>query len=154
MLETQVMEVGGRIQPKIFIIDEIQNLIAGTSVKQRVLMNVIKNMHNELKIPLVGVGTKKALIAIKVDDQLESRFTMLDLPKMEIWRRFFGFFGIVSYAMPLEKASNLCHKPTSKMIYDLSGGILGRIAGIIREATTYCLRNGLKNITQKILQKI
>jgi hypothetical protein len=154
MLETQVMEVLGRIQPKIFIIDEIQNLIAGTSVKQRVLMNVIKNMHNELKIPLVGVGTKKALIAIKVDDQLESRFTPLDLPKWKYGDDFLDFLESFEHAMPLEKASNLCHKPTSKMIYDLSGGILGRIAGIIREATTYCLRNGLKNITQKILQKI
>ncbi|NAW50117.1 hypothetical protein GNY06_01505 [Elizabethkingia argentiflava] len=47
------------------IIDEINHVLAGTISKQRLFLNVIKYLSNELNIPLVCSGTKLAFNAIQ-----------------------------------------------------------------------------------------
>ncbi|MGA8517497.1 MAG: TniB family NTP-binding protein, partial [Pseudonocardiaceae bacterium] len=37
-------------------------------------LNLIRFLGNELDIPLVGVSTREAYLAIRADDQLENRF--------------------------------------------------------------------------------
>ncbi len=37
-------------------------------------LNLIRFLGNQLRIPLVGVGTREAYLAIRSDDQLENRF--------------------------------------------------------------------------------
>ncbi len=153
-LETQVMEVLNRVRPKIIIIDEIHNLIAGALDRQRKFMNVLKNMHNDLQIPFVGVGTKKALLAIRVDDQISSRFRALDLPKWNYGDEFLNFVSSFERAMPLPEASNLDVGAKGKIIFNRSGGVLGKVGAIIREASVYCLKNGKNKITTDILKAI
>ena len=62
------------IQLRVFIIDEIHHILAGHIAKQRHFLNVLKYLGNELKIPLVGVGTIDALRAIQTDPQMVNRF--------------------------------------------------------------------------------
>ena len=44
-------------------------------------MNLLRFLGNDLRIPLVGVGTREAYLAIRSDDQLENRFEPLTLPR-------------------------------------------------------------------------
>ncbi len=46
------------------LIDEIHNVITGPVNKQRLFLNVLKYLGNDLQIPIVGLGTKEALRAI------------------------------------------------------------------------------------------
>jgi Bacterial TniB protein len=46
-------------------------------------LNLLRFLGNELRIPLVGVGTHEAYLAIRADDQLENRFAPLPLPRWE-----------------------------------------------------------------------
>lgn len=41
-------------------------------------------LGNELQIPLVGVGTREAYLAIRSDDQLENRFAPMVLHPWEV----------------------------------------------------------------------
>ena len=61
-------------QLRVLIIDEIHHILAGHIAKQRHFLNVLKYVGNELKIPLVGVGTIDALRAIQTDPQMVNRF--------------------------------------------------------------------------------
>lgn len=55
-----------------------ESFIAGSS--QREFLNLLRFLGNELRLPLVGIGTKEAYLAIRTDDQLENRFEPMVLP--------------------------------------------------------------------------
>jgi hypothetical protein len=55
----------------MLVIDELHNVLAGRSDKRREFLNLIRFLGNQLRIPLVGVGTREAYLAIRSDDQLE-----------------------------------------------------------------------------------
>jgi hypothetical protein len=59
---------------RILIIDEIHHVLAGNSLRQKWFLNVIKYLGNELKIPIVAVGTEDAFNALSTDPQLANRF--------------------------------------------------------------------------------
>ena len=68
---------------RILVIDEVHNLLSGSRVQQRRLLNLLRWLGNELQIPLVAVGTAEALHAVQSDDQLANRFEPIGLPP---WR--------------------------------------------------------------------
>ena len=55
---------------RLLVIDELHNVLAGNSVNRREFLNLLRFLGNELRIPLVGVGTRDAYLAIRSDDQL------------------------------------------------------------------------------------
>lgn len=61
-------------ETRLLIIDELHNLLGAYPRRQRELLNGLRFLGNELKIPLVCLGTKDAYLAIRSDDQLENRF--------------------------------------------------------------------------------
>src|SRR3546814_1244089 len=67
----------------MLVIDELHNVLAGNSVNRREFLNLLRFLGNELRIPLVGVGTRDAYLAIRSDDQLENRFEPMMLPVWE-----------------------------------------------------------------------
>ena len=58
-------------------IDEVHNLLSGSAIQQRRILNLLRWLGNELQIPLIAVGTAEALHAIHSDDQLANRFEPL-----------------------------------------------------------------------------
>ena len=55
----------------------------GRGDNRREFLNLLRFLGNELRIPLVGVGTRDAYLAIRSDDQLENRFEPMMLPLWE-----------------------------------------------------------------------
>ena len=47
----------------LLVIDELHNVLAGNSVNRREFLNLLRFLGNELRIPLVGVGTRDAYLA-------------------------------------------------------------------------------------------
>lgn len=62
------------IDPRMLVIDEVHNLLAGTPREQRRMLNLLKFLANQLRVPLVCVGTDDALRAMQSDPQIASRF--------------------------------------------------------------------------------
>ena len=58
-------------------------MLAGRGDTRREFLNLIRFPGNELRIPLVGVGTHEAYLAIRSDDQLENRFEPFPFPRWE-----------------------------------------------------------------------
>lgn len=73
----RLSEIGARM----LVIDELHNLLAGTAPRRREFLNVLRYLGNRLRIPVVGVGTGEAYLAIRSDDQLENRFQPFLLPR-------------------------------------------------------------------------
>lgn len=72
-----------KVGVRMLVIDELHNVLAGNSVNRREFLNLLRFLGNELRIPLVGVGTREAYLAIRSDDQLENRFEPMMLPLWE-----------------------------------------------------------------------
>lgn len=51
------------------IIDEVHHLLAGSVREQRQLLNQLKFISNELRMPIVALGTSEALYAMQTDPQ-------------------------------------------------------------------------------------
>jgi hypothetical protein len=59
---------------QILLLDEMHNIPAGTFMKQRTVLNVLRYFSNELRISLVCFGVNEAREAISGDVQLARRF--------------------------------------------------------------------------------
>jgi hypothetical protein len=55
------------VHVQILIVEEFQQLLAGSARDQRLLLNLIKSIANDLRISVVGVGTDEARYAIEAD---------------------------------------------------------------------------------------
>jgi hypothetical protein len=80
-LEQLALRLLRTVGMRVLVIDELHNVLAGRGEARREFLNLIRFMGNELRIPLVGVGTREAYLAIRSDDQLENRFEPLPMPR-------------------------------------------------------------------------
>ena len=60
--------------PRLMIVDEVHHLLAGSVREQRQSLNQLKFLSNELRMPVVALGTSEALYAMQADPKIASRF--------------------------------------------------------------------------------
>lgn len=139
---------------KILIIDEIQQILAGSMNKQRAFLNVIKDFGNDLEIPIVGVGTREADRAIQTDLQLSNRFGAALLPRWKFDRNFLSLLMSFERVLPLAYPSNLCDPSLSSKIFSMSEGYIGEVARLLTDAAVVAIRSGNEKIDIKVLNKL
>ena len=98
----QIINIMQRTQVKMLVIDEFHHILAGSTNKQRQMLNAIKYIGNELMIPIVGVGTKDAFMALQTDPQLSNRFEHAYLPKWDYNEDYLSLLASFEYILPLK----------------------------------------------------
>lgn len=139
---------------KILVIDEIHHILAGTMTKQKVFLNVIKYLGNELEVPIVGVGTRDAFRAIQTDPQLSNRFDRVLLPRWSNDEEYLSLLATFERAIPLRHPSNLVDGALADKIYSMSEGYLGEISSLVVDAAVKAVETGQEQIDKKILDRI
>lgn len=152
-LRHQALSLMRECQVKMLILDEIQNLLRGTSVRQHIMMDAIKNLSNELMIPIVGVGTKDAALILATDPQHTSRFDIVRLSRWELDKNFRGMVAALEKRLPLKKPSALDKKEKATLLYNISRGNLGDLHRLLIECTRYAIQQGSEEITEDIIVK-
>jgi len=142
------------LKVRILIIDEIHHVLAGSPSKQRLFLNVIKYLSNELKIPLVCAGTRLAFNAIQSDQQLANRFEPKVLPRWTNDSEFKRLLLSFERLLPLKKESLLIENSMSGKILSLGDGLIGEVSKILELSTIKAIENGSEKITMSLLQKI
>lgn len=150
----QVLNALRRIGVRLLILDELHNLIAGNLNKQRAFLNTLKYLSNDLKIPIVGVGTNDALIAISTDPQLANRFEPTKLPRWEIGSEYLQLLASFERMLPLKKPSNLTDESLAIKLLSMSEGLIGELAAILAKAAEVGIRKNTEKIDLKILKQI
>jgi len=141
-----------KIGTRMLIVDEIHNILSGSSLKQRAFLNAMKNLSNLMQIPLVLVGTKEALAALSIDAQFSSRFRPEKLHKWKTDQDFVNMLANMERTLPLALPSNLATPELAPMIYDLSGGLIGELTLLLSGAATIAIRTGSERISIKELK--
>lgn len=148
----RVVAILRRVSLGLVMIDEIHHLMAGAYVKQRNCLNVLKYIGNELRVPLVGIGTAEAVRAVQTDPQLANRFTPEVLPK---WTRNAEFARLMSSferVLPLREQSQLSASPLAGRILDMSSGTIGEMSTLLNTAAIHAIKVGEERITTPMLE--
>lgn len=153
-LETMVLQVLKKLNVRILIIDEVHNLLAGTTAIQREFLNLLRFLGNQLKIPIVCVGTREAYFAIRSDDQLENRFEPFTLPLWKDDAEFASLLASITSTLPLRKPSILTAPEVTRFILDKCEGTIGEIITLLTKAAILAIESGEEMINKKILARI
>jgi hypothetical protein len=120
--------------PRLMIVDEVHHLLAGSVREQRQSLNQLKFLSNELRMPVVALGTSEALYAMQADPQIASRFEPFALPRWHesaALREFVVGFGRL---LPLHKPSPFGDKAVIQKLMVHSGGLTGKITTLMTQA--------------------
>lgn len=140
------------LETKMVILDEFNNAVAGTAVKQRRFLNAIRLMGNALQIPIVVAGTPEALAALQSDPQLANRFEPAFLPKWTLDAEYARLLMSTEKLLGLSQPSGLVQPAFAQRLLDLSEGILGETMELVRRLAIDAVRTGKECITQDMLK--
>ncbi len=151
-LEQTALTILRAVETKMLIIDELHNILAGSVHVRRAFLNLLRFLGNELKIPIVGVGTREAYLAIRTDDQLENRFEPFPLPVWEEGEEFLALLASFTTVLPLRRPSVIVTNEMSKYILEKSGGTIGEITKLLTAAAIEAVNTGEEWINQRTLK--
>lgn len=149
-LETQALRLLQEIEPRMLVIDEVQNLIAGTYREQRRMLNLLRFLGNELRIPLVCLGSHEARDAIRGDAHLNSRFEPYGLPPWRNDADFQGLIGGLLRSLPLRLPTELTDSALRRLV-DASRGITATVFRMITELAVNAILAGAERITPEAI---
>jgi hypothetical protein len=105
--EGSVLRLLRQVGCRMLMLDELHNLLAAPIPRQRELLNLLRYLGNELRVPLVCLGTREAYLAIRSDDQLENRFEPFLLPPWEDGPELGRLLASFEAVLPLREPSGL-----------------------------------------------
>lgn len=129
----------------------MHNLLAGSARAQRRALNLLKFLANQLRIPIVCLGTDEALRAVQSDPQVASRFEPLHLPRWHEDEAFRSLLAALETTLPLRKPSTLVQKTLVKRILTQSGGITGNVVRLLTRAAVHAILTGQERIDASLL---
>lgn len=152
--QRQVINTLRHLETRLLIIDEIQHVLAGSQAKQRQFLNVLKYLSNELMLPLIGAGIRTAYNAIQHDEQLNSRFESIDLPRWKMDEEYLRLLLSFESLIPLKMPSNLAEEKLAHKLLLMSKGNIGVLAIILQKAAVYAIRTHEERISLSLLDKL
>jgi hypothetical protein len=140
-------EVGVRM----LVIDELHNVLAGRGEARREFLNLLRFLGNELHIPLVGVGTREAYLAVRSDDQLENRFEPFVLPLWEVGDETRSLLASFAASFPLHSPSSIDTEDMARYLLARSEGTIGELARLLTAAAVAAVESGEERINRRTL---
>jgi len=134
---------------EVLIIDEIHNFLSGSTVRQKQVLNAIKNLSNQLQIPILLAGTKDALRAFGSDRQLINRFRPTYLKKWKFNQEYTNFLATLLTTIPLKEESDILNTKIGKRLLEYADGCIGDIVALIKQSAILALQNKQEKITEK-----
>ncbi len=145
---TLLRQVGVRM----LVIDELHNVLAGNSVNRREFLNLLRFLGNELRIPLVGVGTRDAYLAIRSDDQLENRFEPMMLPLWEVNDDCCSLLASFAASLPLRRCSPITSLDMARYMLARCEGTIGELAHLLMTTAIAAVESGEEAINHRTLR--
>lgn len=152
VFERLTRELLRRMSSRILIVDEVHHLLAGTYREQRAALNLLKCLANDLKLSLVLVGTRDAVLALQTDAQMMSRFPPFERPQWAESDDFRRLLGAFERVLPLRKPSNLAQKDIAQYVLTLSAGLTGGVSKLLNDAAGIAIQTRSEGITLELLE--
>ncbi|WAX98433.1 TniB family NTP-binding protein (plasmid) [Aminobacter sp. NyZ550] len=136
---------------RVLVFDEVHNLLAGTPREQRVILQLLRYLSNEIKASLVCLGVSEARDAIAGDTQLARRLDQFVLPRWKADEEFQELVTAILRSLPLRLPSSLSSQ-SLRHLSRLGDGITARVFGILNELAIEAIQNGIERITDDSIE--
>ena len=136
---------------QILVLDEIHNILAGSWREQRIVLNTLRFLSNELKLSLVCFGIMEARDAINGDVQLARRFDAVTLPRWTAGKEFEQLVLAIVRNLPLREPSVLTVKGLRRVL-QMSGGVSSRIFRMLNDLAIEAIEKGEERITDNAVE--
>lgn len=137
---------------KAILIDELHHIGHIPSKKQRILLDVLKNITSITQIPIIAFGIEEAGDMLSSDTQLYSRFTTINL-------KFWGpdddtrrLLSSIESTLPLKESSNLANKEMAITILEKTNGTIGELVRLCQELAVATIASGKESITLDLVK--
>lgn len=150
----QAKQIMKTVGTRVLLLDEIHNVLAGPTSKQRYFLNVLKNLSNDFCLPIIAAGTSDAQNTITTDSQLANRLLTMKLPRWGDGAEFLKLLNPLECLLPLQHPSNLKAAALASEILSLSEGILGEAVSLLTGAACAAVANGEERITLKLIRSL
>jgi TniB protein len=140
-----------QLEVRMLIIDEIHAILAGTYREQRILLNSLRFLANDLHIPLVCAGTHEAKAALMTDQQLADRFEAWELPAWQDDAALHQLLAAFAAILPLRHASEVRDGRLRRRVLGLTEGIMVRICRLMEAAAIQAIESGHERIDLGLL---
>jgi Bacterial TniB protein len=150
-LEQVALTLLRKVEVRILVIDELHNVLAGPGNIRREFLNLIRFLGNELRIPLVGVGTREAYLAIRSDDQLENRFEPFALSRWEPNEEACSLLASFATSFPLRRRSDIATMGMARYLLTRSEGTIGELTHLLTDAAAAAIDSGEEAINERTL---
>jgi AAA+ superfamily predicted ATPase len=152
--KNQAVSILSYVECRMLVIDEVHNILQGHVRQQRHFLGLLKNLSNELRLPIVAVGTRDAIRTLHTDTQLSSRFEAFGLPRWELDREFLRLLASFERLLPLAEPSDLTSRATAVKLHGMSDGTIGELNRILKRAAAQAIREGRERIDAALLDRI
>ena len=136
---------------QILVLDEIHNILAGSWREQRIVLNTLRFLSNELKLSLVCFGIMEARDAINGDVQLARRFDAATLPRWTAGKEFEQLVLAIVRNLPLREPSVLTVKGLRRVL-QMSGGVSSSIFRMLNDLAIEAIEKGEERITDNAVE--
>jgi len=130
----------------MIVLDEVNGMLAGTYRQQRIFLNALRFLANDLRVPLVCAGTDLARQALLTDAQLAERFEAFHLKPWKNDRDFAGLLLSLGRILPLQEPSDFNEVKVRDCIHALTAGVTARIFRLIETAAEDAILSGREKI--------
>ena len=127
---------------RMIVLDEVNGMLVGTHRQQRIFLNALRFLANDLKVPLVCAGTDLARQALLTDAQLAERFEAFPLKPWSDGPTFARLLKSLASILPLRGPSDLESAAVRERILALTDGVTARIFRLIETAAVTAIRSG------------
>jgi len=131
---------------QVLVIDEVHNILAGSAREQRIVLNTLRYLSNELNISLVCFGVTDAREAISGDAQLARRFDELTLTRWSSTPAFEELMISILRNLPLREPSVLSAL-SLRRILQVTDGLTARIFRLMNDLAIAAIESGTEKIT-------
>ena len=151
-LEQSTLRLMRAIGVQVLVIDEVHNILAGSHREQRVVLNTLRYLSNELKLSLVCFGVAEAREAISGDVQLARRFDEFSLRRWSADAEFEALVGSIQRNLPLREPSALSARSLRRLL-QVAGGLTSRAFRALNELAVEAITSGRERITDEAVER-
>lgn len=148
--EERVLKLLRQLSLRMIIIDEIHNVLVGGPRLTDLFLIALKSLSNELRLPIVLVGTEDALNVIQLDRQVESRYPAVEVPAWSV-EEFKAVVRTLIGAMPLRGQTRLTMEDV-RWLHGRTRGVLGDLISTLQLAATEAILSKREAIDREVLE--
>lgn len=150
----QVLRLLPQIGVRMIVIDEIHHILAGKVDQRSIFLNSVKALSNELRIPIVAVGTQDALRTFQTDQQLGNRFEPFHIPRWTVGKDYALFLARLCDAMGLQKESNFHSRQLVNRFHTMSEGLTGETWKLMTTAAEAAITSRREMIDTVLMEEL